>query len=118
MKFIKWSYFIIFFLFIGAGCIVESDKLIKEKLLIILKDDLEALVNDIPKENVADSVYYKIVSYKTFKTGKYTNKAVVDFFFINKIKVKVVRKYRYSAKYCKWERYFNEYKHFDIIRNK
>lgn len=117
MKYIKVILFNAIFLFIAVGCIGESDKFIKDKLLVILQDDLETVVNETPKESIEDSVYYEIVLYKEYKEGKYTKKAVVDFFFLKKVKVKIVRKYRYYAQYRKWDRYFNVYKFYDIAKN-
>jgi hypothetical protein len=110
---------IIVIIFIG-GCTFESDRVIKEKLLVILEDDLNAIVEDVPEENLLDSIYYEIVLYKEYKkeSFKYSKKAVVDFYFLKMVKAKVVRKYRYVRQSRKWDRYYNEYKFFDFIEKK
>ena len=95
-----------YFLF-GCG---ESDDLIKKKLEIILADDLKAITADLPKCNLADSVYYIIVSYKTYKEGMYSKMAIVDFHFLKKVKAKITRKYRYYTAAQLWDRYYNVYK--------
>jgi hypothetical protein len=106
----------ILLIFFTGGCVKESDSLVKKKLLLILQDDLESIIKDISKEGVADSTYFKITEYNDYKESAYTKKAVVDFFFFRKIKAKIVRKYRYDAVARKWERYFNEYKFYDIVK--
>lgn len=91
------------------SCYHENKAIAKAKLDLILPDDLKAIVQDIPKEGLADKPYYEITSYKTFKKGMYTAKAEVDFYFLKKVKYKVTRKFRYDASQKMWERYFNEY---------
>lgn len=107
-------YLLLMVIIICGGCLNESTEHKKEKLHIILKDDLDTIIEDITKENLADSVYYTIVSYKEFSQGKYSAQAIVDFFFFKDIDVKVVRKYRYHRDYKKWDRYFNEYKFYSL----
>ena len=107
-------------LIIIGGCTFESDRVVKKKLLIILEDDLNAIIEDIPKENILDSVYYEIdslIDYKK-KSFKYSKRAVVDFYFFKKVKAKIVRKYRYVRQSRKWDRYYNEYKFYDIAEKK
>lgn len=100
-----------FLVVVCLGCAEESDELIRQKFDVIIQDDIESLVEQIPKQSVADSVYFMIQSYENFDEGKYTRRAVVDFFFLKDNVAKVVRKYRYHAEFRKWERYFNEYKY-------
>jgi hypothetical protein len=96
------------FLF-GCG---ESDALIKKKLEIILTDDLRAITADMPKSSLADSVYYKLLSYKSYSEGMYSKMAVADFYFMKKVKVKITRKYRYYIGYRLWDRYSNAYQFY------
>ncbi len=119
MRCIKVIFYSIICVFIIAitGCIKESETRIKEKLNIILKDDLTAIISDISKENLSDSIYFDIVSYTEFKEGKYSIMAVVDFYFFSKVEVKIVRKYRFETHAGKWERYFNEYRYYDNDSN-
>ena len=110
---------LIILIFIG-GCTFESGKVVKKKLLVILEDDLNSIVEGIPKENLLDSVYYEIdslIDYKK-KSFKYSKRAVVDFYFFKEVKAKIVRKYRYERQSRKWDRYYNEYKFFDIVEKK
>ncbi len=93
-----------------SGC-AESDELIKEKFDIVIQDDMQSLIEQIPKQSLADSVYFIVQSYDEFDEGMYSKKAVVEFFFLKKNVAKVVRKYRYHAEFRKWERYYNEYKY-------
>lgn len=96
------------------GCSDNSDVQIKKNLMIILDDDLKTVVNDTPKKSVIDSTYFTIVTYEEFDQGKYTKKAVVDFYFLKKVNVKIVRKYRYHSTMKKWDRYLNEYRFYEI----
>jgi hypothetical protein len=75
----------------GCG---ESDDLIKKKLEMILTEDLRTISADLPKSSLADSVYYKIASYKSYAEGMYSEMAIVDFYFMKKVRVKIIRKYR------------------------
>jgi hypothetical protein len=90
----------------GCG---DNDAVARRKLDVILKSDLAAIVSDIPKTGLADSIYYSVVSYQTYKTGDYTKKAVVDFYFMRGLKVKITRKYRFVKEAGMWERYYNVY---------
>jgi len=101
-----------------SGCIIESDAKIKQKLLIILDDDLKAILEDIPEENILYSAHHRIVSYKSYDKGKYTKKAVVHFIFLKKVNVRLVRKYRYYGELRKWERYVNKYQYYDLPEEK
>ncbi len=114
MKLIVQTLTTIYFICCINSCVSESDEFIKKKLLIILEDDLKSAVKNISKEGLLDSTYYNIVESKYFKKGSYSHKAVVDFYFFKNVSVKMVRKYRYHVDYNKWERYFNEYKFYDI----
>ncbi len=113
MQFIKVIFYGIICMFLIIGCMNEPEMKVKEKLSIILKDDLSTIISDIKKENLADSIYFDIVSYDKFEEGKYSIKAVVDFYFFSKVSVKIVRKYRYKTDVGKWDRYFNEYRYYD-----
>lgn len=92
------------------GCGGEPEEMIRKKLEVILDDDLAALTADVPEESLADSTYYVIREYKRYQEGRYTYRAVVDFFFLDKVNVKVERKYRYHRPYGKWDRYQNVYR--------
>jgi len=91
-----------------VGC-RENDAAARQKLHAILKSDLVAIISDVPKSSLADSLYYSLVFYQTFKKGDYTKKAVADFYFLRGIKVKITRKYRYVKEAGMWERYYNVY---------
>ncbi|MGB7567413.1 MAG: hypothetical protein WBM07_06120 [Chitinivibrionales bacterium] len=93
------------FLF-GCG---EKDSVIREKLDAICTSDLKAITADLPKTSLSDSIYYTVVSYKSYSEGRYSKMAVVDFYFLNKVKAKIVRKYRYLEEARLWDRYSNVY---------
>ncbi len=112
MHFFKALGYSILCMFVVVGCIRESDKRIRQKLIVILNDDLKAITSDIAEENLLDSVYYDIVMYKDYKNYKFTKKAEVDFYFLKGVSAKIVRKYRYHSTLKKWERYFNEYRFY------
>jgi hypothetical protein len=95
----------------GGGCGGESERFIRKKLEVVCADDLAAAIEDLPDSNVDNSPRYVIESFEHFREGMYTYKAVVDYFFLKGVSVKMVRKYRYHALSRKWDRYFNEY-HF------
>jgi hypothetical protein len=96
-------------LFGGCG---ESDNLVKKKLDLILKSDLDTITTGVQKSGLLDTPYYEIVSYKSYKEGIYTKLAVVDFYFMKNIKAKIVRKYRYLAEAGLWDRFFNQYQFY------
>ncbi len=106
-----WIIFLIcgFFLY-GCG---EKESFIRQKLDTICASDLDTIVADLPKEKLRDSVYYTIISYKSYKEGIYSKMAIVDFYFLKDIPMKVTRKYRYYAAMRLWDRYYNVYTHFD-----
>lgn len=96
-------------LFCGCG---EGDNLIRKKLEIVLDGDLKTITAGLPKNNLMDSVHYTIVSYKSYSEGMYSRMAVVDFYFLNNVKTKITRKYRYLISARLWDRYFNEYRFY------
>ena len=93
------------------SCSNESNELVKQKLKLILPDDLKAIVEGIPSGALIEKPFYEISSYKVFKKGMFSAKAEVDFFFLNKVEVKIIRKFRYHRSKKMWERYFNEYRY-------
>jgi hypothetical protein len=104
---IRWLLgFIVLFGLTGCG---EKDSLTRKKLELVCKSDLDSITFDLPKTSLADSVYYSITSYKTYAHGKYSKMAVVEFYFLKKVKAKIVRKYRFFKEARQWDRYFNEY---------
>jgi hypothetical protein len=108
----KIAGFKIVFVLILCSCAAQKvpERTIRATLDIILADDLASLQKDIPDESKSDSARYDVIEYRVYKEGSYTRLAVVDFYFLNGVSVKVVRKYRYQSVYGKWERYFNEYR--------
>ena len=98
---------VILFLFIG--CSGDSEERIRKKLDVICKDDLAAITDSIAAKDLLEKPYYKLVFYKKYDEGKYSRKAIAEFFFLKHVAVKVVRKYRYHASIQMWDRYSNEY---------
>ncbi|MBD3419384.1 MAG: hypothetical protein GF398_04620 [Chitinivibrionales bacterium] len=95
--------------FMGAACTGDSDKTVKSKLRVILKGDLKEITHSINSAGLLDEPHYRIIEYKRFSEGKYTAKAVVDFYFFRTINKKIRRKYRYYRPLGMWDRYYNEY---------
>lgn len=91
------------------SCSGESDEKAREKLEVILKGDLDAIIEGINPQNLIDKPYYDLVLYKTYDEGNYSKRAVADFYFLKDVNVKIVRKYRYHRVHRMWDRYFNEY---------
>jgi hypothetical protein len=94
----------------GCG---ESDAIIRKKLNVICVSDLKAITDSLPKTGLLEKPFYSIVSYKAYKEGMYSRMAIVDFYFIKNVKVKIVRKFRYYSGVQLWDRYFNAYTFFD-----
>jgi len=90
-------------------CSGESEEMTKKKLDVICKGDLDALVDSIAVENLLEKPYYKLVFYKNYNEGKYSKKAIAEYYFLKNVPVKVVRKYRYLRSVRMWDRYYNEY---------
>ena len=99
-----------FLLMIAAACGSSQDR-VRSELKIILDDDLETIVSELPDTAVSDSPHYEITEFKHFpKDERFSYKAVVDFYYFKSIRVKQVRKYRYMITQRKWDRYLCEYK--------
>ncbi len=94
---------------IFSGCSGENEKMVRKKLDVICSGDLAALTDSITAENLLEKPYYKLFFYKRYTEGKYSRKAIVEYYFLKKVAVKVVRKYRYLETVRMWDRYSNEY---------
>jgi hypothetical protein len=90
----------------------EKDDVIRRKLDVILADDLEAIVEGVDKEGLLDRPYFELVEYKEYDEAIYSRMAVVDFYFLKSVNVKITRKYRYIRKHGIWDRYYNKYHTF------
>lgn len=94
-----------------SGCIRESSRSIRKKFDAVVVHDLESLVAQLPDTSVADSPAYTVISYEEFDEGEYIAKAVVDFYVLRGVRMKVRRKYRYHRFQGKWERYYNQWEY-------
>jgi hypothetical protein len=92
-----------------SGCLPDADQLRDKKFKVILADDLATLIAGVDSVGLADACYYELVEYTTGYEGKFSARAVVDFYFLKKVGVKVVRKYRYHTVLGQWDRYYNKY---------
>jgi hypothetical protein len=90
-------------------CLDEKESVIRQKLDVILKDDIEAIIEDVDRESLLETPYYDVLDYREYKEGKYSRMAVVDFYFFNSLNMKITRKYRYYKKLGLWDRYYNKY---------
>ena len=91
------------------SCGGESEALVRRKLEVILNDDLQSVITELPPASVADSTWYVIREYQHFSKGGFSALAVVDFHFIKGDIARMVRKYRYHRRFGQWERYHNVY---------
>lgn len=90
-------------------CSGEDETAVQKKLGVICKDDLHAILDSLPDESIIGKPYYSLEFYKTYDEGDYSRKAIADFYFFKKVRVKIVRKYRYHRSRRMWDRYSNEY---------
>ncbi|MFP4165293.1 MAG: hypothetical protein ACLFVE_15070 [Chitinispirillaceae bacterium] len=97
------------FLLLLCLCVEEKEEVIRQKLDVVLEDDLRAIVEGVTKKGLIEDPYFKIVEYESYEEGYYSRKAVVDFYFLKTVKRKIRRKYRYQNRLGLWDRYFNEY---------
>jgi hypothetical protein len=102
---------------LAAGCEGrEPDKIIRQKFNTVAAADFKAILAEIPKENLADSVFFRIGEYSSYPKGRYGVRAVVDFYYLKGVYVKRTVKYRYVKKERKWERYANEYRTYNDVK--
>jgi len=90
-------------------CLDEKEEVIRQKLDIILKDDLEAIIEDVDSSALLDEPYFELLDYKVYDDGYYSRMAIADFYFMKSVAVKISRKYRYVRKMGVWDRYHNKY---------
>ncbi|HUI93453.1 MAG TPA: hypothetical protein VLX68_14495 [Chitinivibrionales bacterium] len=93
----------------GGG---EPDGSIRKKFDAVVASDFKTIVGDLPKESLSDSMFFRIVEYKSFDKGMYSVLAVVDYYYLKDVHVKRTVKYRYVKAARKWERFANEYRFF------
>ncbi len=92
-----------------CSCFIDNEKTMRRKLSIICQSDLTTTIGQLKSGASADSVYFHIVSFKTFAKGEFSAKAVVDFYLLKNVQVKMVRKYRFNRIFGLWDRYYNEW---------
>ena len=97
------------FMLIFCMCLDEKESVIRQKLDVILNDDIEAIIEDVDKESLLETPYFDLIDYREYKEGVYSRMAVVDFYFFNSLNMKITRKYRYYKKLGLWDRYYNKY---------
>ena len=93
--------------FFGCG---EPDGLVRQKLDLVLEDDLKVMVEEIRRKDpsaVLEKPYYRVVQYENYtKSVMFQRKAVVEFYYFRTIQMMQVRKYRYSNLQRQWHRYY------------
>ncbi|MDR0330805.1 MAG: hypothetical protein LBH93_03750 [Chitinispirillales bacterium] len=95
----------------------EGDAVIRNKLDIILNDDLEAILEDVSPEALIEKPLFDMTEYRKYSEGAYTRMAIVDFYFLKPAAatgtgMKIRRKYRYHRRLGMWDRYYNKYYSF------
>jgi len=87
----------------------ESDGVIRQKLDVILKDDLEAILEGVSEGALLDKPYFVLLEYREYDEGAYSRMAIADFYFLKSVGMKITRKYRYHRRLGMWDRYHNKY---------
>ena len=87
----------------------ESEEVIRGKLDVILADDMKAILDGVDSEGLLDEPYFVLLDYRKYDEGAYSRLAIVDFFFLRTVNVKITRKYRYHKRLGMWDRYYNRY---------
>lgn len=103
-----------FFTSFFVSC-ADPSFVIHKRLETTLQQDLESMVAQIikgsSKANVLDTPYFVIKDLREFKgdtANIYSAYAEVDFYYFKDIRIAEKRKFRYSANYHYWDRYFKE----------
>jgi hypothetical protein len=85
------------------------ERRISSGLRQMVEEDLEVISGEIRERSpsaLLERPYYRITEYSVHPESRlYTHKAVVDFFYMDSIFVKQVRKYRYQPSTRIWDRY-------------
>lgn len=90
----------------------ENEEMIRLKLDIILKSDLEAILEDVYEGALLDEPYFELLEYRFYDEGIFSRMAIADFFFLRPFDgkvAKITRKYRYHKRMGLWDRYYNRY---------
>jgi len=96
-------------LLLFCSCLDEKEEVIRQKLDIVLKDDLEAILEDVELDALLDKPYFELLEYRVYDDGYYSRMAFADFYFLKADAFKITRKYRYVRKMGVWDRYHNKY---------
>jgi len=99
----------ILFLFLSCSFFDEKEEVIRQKLDVILNDDLAAIIEDVDSSALLDKPYFELLEYRIYDDGYYSRMAVADFYFMKSVAFKISRKYRYVRKMGVWDRYHNKY---------
>ncbi|MCL2183077.1 MAG: hypothetical protein FWB85_06380 [Chitinispirillia bacterium] len=100
-------------MFLAVCFCSESDEIIRQKFDIIIADDMKAILEGVAEEALLEKPYVDILEYVKYEEGVFTRRAVVDFYFLKTIGVKISRKYRYHKRLGLWDRYYNKYYQFE-----
>lgn len=90
----------------------ENEEMIRLKLDIILKSDLEAILEDVYEGALLEEPYFELLEYRFYDEGIFSRMAIADFFFLQPFDgkiAKITRKYRYHKRMGLWDRYYNRY---------
>jgi hypothetical protein len=111
-KIIRLCRIILPMMFLFVCFCAESEESIRQKFDIIMADDMEAILEGVDPEALLDEPYFDVLEYVKYKEGVFIRRAVVDFYFLRTIGVKITRKYRYHKRLGLWDRYYNRYYQF------
>jgi hypothetical protein len=94
-----------------SGCGARDEREINRDLVRVLDADLKAMADETragdPKAAL-DRPYYRVDAYTVTKESyRFVRKVEVTFYYLP-VRMKQIRKYRYSILGDRWERYYKE----------
>jgi hypothetical protein len=93
------------------GCGAD-DRVARRSLEAVAKAELTSFVNELPPANQPTAPYFEIVAFEPGKKGRFSVKAVVDYYYLKNVTVKLTRKYRFVRWGQRWEPYNEEWRFF------
>ena len=111
------SLFFIAFCLLFAGCGGRDEQEVNRDLVKVLDGDLKAMADETRAGDpgaVLDRPYYRVDTYTVTKESfRFERKVEATFYYLKNIRMKQIRKYRFSSMGSRWERYYKEME-FDL----
>ncbi|MBL8026548.1 MAG: hypothetical protein JNL74_09060 [Fibrobacteres bacterium] len=97
------------FILLPALSCTGTQKRIGDGFRTIAEIDMAVIVKEISDKSPSSLLarpYYRVVEYQEFPESRvFTHKAVVEYYYMDSILIKQVRKYRYQPSSRVWDRY-------------